>query len=262
MTGEKQRSVPDAVVKCFDSLLLDVAKSGFREEVVPFITAIGSVYFPKNELLVVGRAPYDWAGKGDDPSRFIDAAVREEFCKHTLEPEPESPCLMRWVVEYWGTREKGKYNPAKSAFWRVIKRVAERLAIGDTSDWSCHLAWTNLYRLLNEGGHNPRPRLKRAQERACVEMLIAELQNYLPNRVLLLTGEGWARPFLDAFTTQLGGDITEQSSCDFVECAGRIELGGKSVPIVVGQHPQGSPGSESAKVDEICRLFQAAVRGS
>jgi hypothetical protein len=102
---------------------------------------------------------------------------------------------MRWVTDLWGAREG--YNTARSAFWRVLRRIvlSDPAGVADADRWSSRLAWTNLYKVSPGAGWNPGADLQRAQHRDAAELLRLELAEFAPKRVLALTG-GWVDPFI------------------------------------------------------------------
>ncbi len=155
--------------------------------------------------MVVGRAVNGWGGG------FEMSALATEESRSGLSGAPTwNGCPLGWVTESWGINDKKrkKYNPARSAFWRVIRAVAADLEI-DGPKWSSRLAWSNLYKVSPAHGGNPSGRLCRAQRAACIELLWGEIETLAPRRILVLTGWNWFGEMADglgfaADTTSVG----------------------------------------------------------
>lgn len=130
-----------------------------------------------------------------------------------------------------------------------MRCVVEQLGLADVqnTDWISHLAWTNLYKVSPFGGGNPSSRLCDVQFRFCTELLSKELNQWNPKRILMLTGIGWAKPFLDS----LGVQLSTTPERAFVEAVGTVNLPGSARPtrLIVAKHPQGK--QEAPFVDEI-----------
>jgi hypothetical protein len=157
-------------------------------------------------------------------------------------------CPLSWVAKVQDSN--GNYNPRRSAFWRVIKRIRAKID-RDNCDpkWSSKLAWTNLYKIAPSRGGNPSPKLTRLQLEYCIEMLRLEVSCLSPKRILFLTGNNWAEPFI--------GDVQKQNqSCEidsldfkYVDVILKIP----NLVIVVAKHPQGKP--EEKYVCEVMKAF-------
>ena len=159
---------------------------------------------------------------------------------------------MMWVTDGWGNANGG-YNTKRSAFWRTIRGVVARLEIADVEQdsWSSHLVWSNLYKIAPAERGNPGATLRQVQLAGCRELFSLELMTYTPSRLLLLTGIGWASPFLPDF------DGTPQDVAGFcyVERFGTLTIspGKRPTRYVVAAHPQGKP--EDQWVTEVCSAF-------
>jgi hypothetical protein len=144
---------------------------------------------------------------------------------------------MSWITASWGAPEC--YNIQKSAFWRVIRAVVERLNIANLDDeetpWSSHLVWSNLYKIAPAKDGNPGSNLQRDQFNGCLKLLQCELQHYLPRRLLFLTGHDWAYPFL----SQVLEDRTLLEGLSFVEAMGHVRCCFHAATCVVASHLQG-----------------------
>ncbi len=158
---------------------------------------------------------------------------------------------MRWVTDLWGNSKEG-YNTRRSAFWRVIRGVVERLAIADVEQktWPSHLLWSNLYKVAPEKGGNPGGALCKVQLPGCIELFRSELTTYKPSRLLLLTGTQWATPFL----SETDKSLQKRPGFQYAEDFGTITLnGGHQLRYVVAAHPQRKP--EAQWIEEVVEAY-------
>lgn len=204
-----------------------------------FLAMEGRSYPSSGGLMVVGRAVNGWTGEYL-PEEFADRDFRENHASDLQEmsvPNGQG-CPMAWVTKQWGATDV--YNTRKSAFWRVIKQVTERMGISKpgSEDWPSHLIWSNLYKLSPAEGGNPgRSCLINTQLCGCKQLFKHELQDYCPKYLLLLTGKDWAEPFLDIFQ-----DVDVGSMGQYVCCtASWYSSSGITTRVVVAVHPQGKP---------------------
>jgi len=208
------------------------------------------------ELVVVGRAPNGWRVKWT-PEDLLEAAALDRIVEETLQSSrgrgDRNECPMLWVSDLWGNRgeraDGEKYNTKKSAFWRVIRSVAGKLGVDiDKPSWPTYLAWSNLYRVAPCSGGNPSAFLCRAQVTECIELFAAELAEWKPKRVLMLTGLGWAQEFLK------GKPAVARAK--YVEGVFELGLAGGThrARIVVSKHPERKP--ETPLVEEVMAAFQ------
>lgn len=215
-------------------------------KLVGFLAAIGQAY--KGDLAVYGRAVNEWVGVGMTARELSLPSNAERFATSTLNNDaPEHECLIRLVTDYTA------YSNS-SAFWRVAKKLVNRLNVGDieTPEWSSTLAWSNLYKIAPYEGGNPSERLCGIQEPKCLELFSTELSTLAPKRIVFATGLGWAGPFLN----HVHGTVQTDSGSRFVEAYGEIALeSGRVCKFVVAPHPQGKP--EEEWVDAVMGKFKA-----
>lgn len=256
-----------------DQALIDVANGHYRgrgTKLTTFFPAKGKK--ATGELMIVGRAPNGWL-KGWLPETFSDSKDREAIIRCVMNPPwaPAGTCPMLWISQDWSrggfvcgecyasyeiktnpctrcgeTKVQERYNPAKSAFYRVMRSVTEALDITNPNDdeWSSHLIYSNLYKVAPTREKNPNPSegLVKAQQNACVRMLGEEIVKWTPRRLLFLTGLDWAAPFLAGI-----GVAAHPSHLDrWVSYVGTISsrLEGTQTSVVVGPHPQCKPERE------------------
>lgn len=199
-----------------------------------FSMGIGKKFSGK--LLVVGRATNGWKNgfsKEDaEDCRRLSDSLQTSIATENLD----------WVTQHWGATDK--YNTRKSAFWRLAKMLARRIA-SDSEDCIDHICWSNLYKIAPDGG-NPSIRLMNAQFERCADVLRAEIATTQAENVIFLTGYHWARPFLEKL--DISNPLPSKAS-KFVEFAASI----RGVRYIVGQHPQGKP--EASHCEEIIQVL-------
>ena len=171
----------------FKSLYTELLDSiaPFKQDLYPFAMQWGPKYHQtpqgKPRLLFVGKATNGWVTN----SRDIDVLFGDPDEETTIW---ERSCQMLWADD----RSQG-HNVNKSAFWRVIRRVAQPWF---GAEWLHHIAWSNLYKVSFRKG-NPSGQLQDAQREVCIRILEAELKALQPTHVCFLTS-GWEVPFIRA----------------------------------------------------------------
>ena len=210
--------------------------SDYQHPLAGFAAERGSCY--RGELMVVGRATH--GGWDRDLRQLSDAGERKELARRLSEES------MSWVIRQWHSRDD--YNPARSAFWRVIRRVTLSLVDGASEDdWSNHIVWSNLYKVSRSEpprGMNPPAPVMRAQRRGCEKLLKLELEIFRPKRVLFLTGCDWAEEIIDVppeAQQPVGARFVERVWSELVSSESRAPVS----RFVVAGHPQG-------KGDDLC----------
>ena len=219
-------------------------------KITGFMAMGGRLY--DHTLMVVGRAVNGWT-EGVLPKHLASHAATKRYSHVVLKSVNRGrPCPMRWVTDAWGNTN-GEYNTKRSAFWRVIRGVVERLEIADVEQdsWPSHLVWSNLYKISPEKGGNPDSALRRIQKAGCIDLFKLELQNYRPSRLLFLTGDEWASPFLP----DPDGMSRDIAKFRYVERFGTLTVAPDNQPIryVVAAHPQGK--KEEQWIAEVCSAF-------
>lgn len=195
-------------------------------ELTAFLGFPGAKY--SGELLVVGRAPNQWldswqASEGTNPARAT------EIAQNTVVDGSGCPMQLMYA--------SGRYNPNRSAFWRSARHVLQHLSFStEHDDWVSMLAWTNLYKIAPAIGVNPSIRLRSVQQEFCNNILRTELNEFVPRRILFMTGLDWVQPFQAALGLQL-----EETATDHVKATGRVEGAQQPVSVIVTTHPDRKP---------------------
>ena len=214
-------------------------------KITGFLSMKGDHY--DNELMVVGRAVNGWT-QGIFPAELNTPISRKKYAEKIYRTVTrQDGCPMEWVTDCWGNQEG--YNTKKSAFWSVIRTVVGELEIAciDQHTWPSHIVWSNLYKLAPEKGGNPNNTLCNVQLSGCCSLFELELSIYNPKRLLLLTGLGWAGPFLKNICS------IRQIEQTHVEAIGKLNIGKQTTKVVVATHPQAKP--ENDWVQEILQGF-------
>lgn len=114
-------------------------------------------------------------------------------------------------------------------FFVAVSAVVQQ---GRRANWNRE---TNLYKVAPKKG-NPDQPLQKLQHELCQELLRLELESYRPKRILFLTGQGWARPFLK----ELQIKVRPVKNLPRVEGVGEWQ----GTPVVVLPHTQGKKEKE------------------
>lgn len=146
-------------------------------------------------LLVVGRAPNGWTVRWDAAEERSADAIAAATAATRQASEGDGADPMDWITSSDGTRNP--YNTNNSAFWRVARRVRAGL-LGDADDWPRDLAWTDLAKIAPWGGGNPGGRALRVQQELGPTLLVREIAEIAPTRVLVMAGRDWFEPFATA----------------------------------------------------------------
>ena len=213
----------------------------YRVPLTGFLAVKGNNYpLDGGGLMVVGRSLNGWPPH-INPNDLNDIKLRHQFVDevHQESTGEDGNCPMSWVTDQWGGDRNS--STRRSAFWRVIKEVVIRLEVEnfDENIWSSYLVWSNLYKVSPRSEGNLSETLCKAQKSGCIELLRVEFETYRPERLLFLTGYGWARPFLEAFTMNYS-QMPEEINQRFVEKFGQLTLPNEQMcKIVIAHHPQG-----------------------
>lgn len=118
-------------------------------EVTASLAMAGQHY--NRSLMVVGQALYGWTDSiMSQELANPDRAAHFAFRVRASVENPNGRCPMRWVTDTWDHPKPGETHTNKrSAFWRVVRGIVERLGIADTQDetWPSSLVWSNLYKV-------------------------------------------------------------------------------------------------------------------
>lgn len=231
-------------------LLAAVGRNAARlplSQITGFLAMAGRSY--DHGLMVVGRAVNGWA-EGILPSELGTSSTVSRYAQFVQDSVAgDGVCPMLWVTDGWGATHC--YNTKRSAFWRCIRGVVERLHIADTQQevWPSHLVWSNLYKVSPADGGNPSDRLCEVQLPGCIDLLRLEFRTYKPSRTLFLTGTEWADPFLGLISGLQAG-----ARFRYVKRFGIGRLNdGHVLRCVVAVHPQGSP--EADWIQEVVEAY-------
>jgi hypothetical protein len=209
----------------------------------------------RGDLMVIGRATNGWDVEWNarEGSEWPCALQKAEEVFNASQGA-DGKCPMLWVSTQWGVNSSG-YSTKKSAFWRCIRQLVGELGAADITQpsWPSVLMWTNLFKVSHSAG-NPNIALQKQQLSFVKELLVEEIREALPRRILFLTGLAWAKEFLDA----LDATFDETSQFQQVQAAGILKSFDPGhqghIRIVVATHPQGKP--SQAWVAEVVSAFK------
>lgn len=184
-------------------------------------------------ILFVGKAPNGWYPYDDIEVMFGDS---EEAIFNRKDQ-------MKWVEQ----NNNPQYNTNKSAFWRVIRKVAS--VYYPTHELN-HVAWSDVAKVAPDGG-NPNDTLYYLQLECCQKILAAEINILSPKVVVFLTGEGWARDFIQYLGNGFFPQKVAEQEWKGGYSAKLYRL--KKIGIILSEHPQGK--NECTHVEAIKKLI-------
>jgi hypothetical protein len=232
--------IPDELFELYSKLVDKIYsdKDFYSEqELSTFTPGIGENY--QNGLMVVGRAVNGWGNKIDKTNIQYRDTVLIGIRKCLAEDN------LQWVIDQWGGNHEVEYNPNKSAFWRLIRKLSEEL-IEQNDEVINKIVWSNLYKISKAEQGNPSGGLMDIQFEICRDILKFEIELFKPKIIVFLTGWSWAGRFLiDIPTIQIKNDEME-----YVEFVGKVN----SSLIIVAQHPQGK--AEYPHLEEIIQQIK------
>ncbi len=199
-------------------------KGNFSEDDCIFAAQWGKNYPPENNprLLFVGKSVNGWIK--------INANIDSLFDKNNNNRIFDRSDQIEWVHNSWGNKDG--YNTKRSAFWRLIVKVAETFY---SDDWYKKIAWSNLYKIAPKSGGNPSDKFQSLQREDCVKLLKEEIKVLAPEYVIMLTS-GWEAPFIE--------DIKKGKEFKFINSykwnkyqTTLIEI--DKVKYIISCHPQG-----------------------
>jgi hypothetical protein len=216
------------MIELYKKLLDEVQarKNDYREkDLVVFPSMKGNKY--NQNLMVFGRAVNDWDHEFNKEDSNVWESLKVDLSKQLGSGD------FNWADKK--PFKENEYNPKKSSFWRVARKLAQILNNAE-EDASEYIVYSNLYKVAKAGGGNPSERLARAQLLSCKVLLEAELKFYKPKYVVFLTGKFWAKELFDEIPEIT---IIEESN-NLVYLIGTY-LDSK---LIVVDHPQGKKEKE------------------
>ncbi|TKD60537.1 hypothetical protein [Flavobacterium sp. ASW18X] len=235
----------------YKPMLDKIAKSKYKESSCVFCAQWGETFLDVSEeakVFFVGRAVNGWI------HNIIDSEIIFGSSDDRLFNRPDQ---LKWVVTSYG--KTNGYNPKKSAFWRVVKRVAIEMQAIHDSNWHKKIAWSNLFKVApNQTGGNPNIKLRNIQREYCISIFKKELEFFNPEIIVMFTG-GWEGYFLKNLMgidrmenlpepkKVIGWGDKYESSVFEIDCFGEKRK------FIVSQHPMGK--KEFPHVEAILKLM-------
>lgn len=159
------------------------AMASIKGEKCTFFAQVGANYLKaKIKIMVIGRACNGWITSSQDINTLF--GISEEAIANRKDQ-------MKWVEDCAGSKDG--YNTNRSAFWRVVKRIAKSVY---PKDWYSYVAWSNVCKIAPWKGGNPNDALYYAQLESCKKIFEEEVRQLSPKVVIMFTGYGWAKDFL------------------------------------------------------------------
>lgn len=156
----------------------------------------------------------------------------------------------------------GEYSLRKAQIWNYTKPIWDKLYGEETlwsERWFENIVWSNLYKIAPHDLGNPSGRLQTRQREACVDLLKAEIEYFMPTHIFFATGrEGWFSHFSKNFSNvrNIGTNISSGANRneEYVEAVGDfVYSDGKIARAVVACRPEGR--AKNGYVEQICSYF-------
>ncbi len=199
-------------------------KGDYSKDKCIFAVQWGKEYPKENNsgLLFVGKAVNGWTK--------IDTNIDSLFDKKTNNRIFDRNDQIEWVHNNWGNKDG--YNTKRSAFWRLIVKVAETYY---SDNWYKKIAWSNLYKIAPENGGNPSNKIKDSQREICIKLLKEEIKVLAPEYVIMLAS-GWEAPFIESIKKGKEYKTINSHKWDKYETT-LLEI--DKVKYIISCHPQG-----------------------
>lgn len=233
--------------------LIDSVKD-YKNQSLRYYAAQWGECFPSRDndgILFIGRATNDWRTDSED----VNILFGDPYTTDTI-----FNCYdqMIWVENCAKQESSDTYNSNRSAFWRLIRRIARFHHKIDNVDRFGDLkkiAWSNICKVAPYSG-NPNDSLYYAQLDIAEKILETEIKYLSPKYLIFLTGWSWAADTITYLTKQSKEDI--ENRIDWLEWGhnnkyrtGRLEM--DNTVFIISEHPQGK--NVDAHFDTIMKLI-------
>ncbi len=234
--------------------LIDSVKD-YKNQSLRYYAAQWGEYFPSEDndgILFIGRATNDWHTDSED----VGILFGDPYKKDTIFNCSDQ---MIWVENCAKQERSDMYNSNRSAFWRLIRRIARSHHKIDDIDRFGDLrkiAWSNICKVAPYSG-NPNDSLYYTQLDIAEKILETEIKYLSPEYLIFLTGWAWAADTITYLTNLSKEDI--ESRIEWLKWGhnnkyrtGRLEMGNKV--FIISEHPQGK--NSDAHFDTIMTLME------
>jgi hypothetical protein len=178
-TARGARPLSPAFEDAYDGLLAELAQ---HADGLPDLVCL---HWPMHEptytgrLLVIGQALNGWGHEGA-PADFADPGERRRQLTATRHSSEKQGAFGWMRPRVWSR-----------PFWKLARVAMDELGVG-----LHEIAWANLAQVAPAAGGNPGGELHWRQHRHGGEMLRLEVDELDPEIVLVVSGRGYAEPFI------------------------------------------------------------------
>ena len=181
-------------------------------------------------ILFVGKAVNGWITNNQNVDNLFDTNNNERIFNRQDQIE--------WVNSLSGNT-KG-YNTKKSAFWRVIKKIASD---SYSDNWHKKIAWSNMYKIAPWTGGNPGAKMQKQQRKYCIDILKNEIETLKPEYVIMLTS-GWEWFYIKELKKD--NELNKIATVKWLKYESTMYTK-DNVKYIVSYHPQGKKEEEHSK---------------
>lgn len=249
----------------FESIPLNLDK----KELSRFFAMKGNNYdsaLPK--IMIVGRSTNGWTEINEETSEDFALAAGNEMLSgkgfHWIDKDNKTS---KYINE---KNELKTYNINRSAFWRLIKLIVEKVAPWENQykqldpklteqnrkelkdkfmqRWFEQIVWTNLYPIAPKHSGNATEKIKTVQTDICGELLLEQIKFYKPTYIIFITDwDYWFGNFENFFP-----NVKKIGSSDKDNIVGYGDINGiKTVVTVRPDRRKNKPNEEKMTMDII-----------
>ena len=279
-----------AYEKLYDSIIGTKWEEGFCKErmmsdYTTFTAMQGHRYFGAKDkagrdfrFMLVGRAVNGWDEYRVNDTKYMTKNMFVESSIANLLNSQETVLFGKDRFEWISTcgdipcntarsgidrgEVNGEYSLHRGQIWSYSKSIWDSL-YGDETPWSDrwfeNIVWSNLYKIAPHDSGNPSGYLQRRERNACIELLKAEINYFMPTHIFFATQrEGWFSYFSDIFSnvSTVGTNVFsgDKKNEEYVEAICEFRYtNGEIAKIVVACRPEGR--EKRKYVDQVCKYF-------
>ena len=206
--GPQHPQITQRMSELYKELFESIPFNLDKKELSRFFPMKGNNYgsaLPK--IMIVGRSPNGWTEINEETSEdFVLAAGNEMLSDKGFYWIDKDNKTSKYINE---KNELKTYNINRSAFWRLIKLLVEKVAPLENQykqldpkateqyrkelkdmfmqRWFEQIVWTNLYPIAPKYSGNATEKIKTVQTDICAELLLEQIKFFKPTYIIFIT---------------------------------------------------------------------------
>lgn len=222
-------------------------------------------------LMIIGRAVNGWGREKllyESADAFAESAYAgfRDTTRFETEWELKFCAESNYYSEYSKDSQTCRYFLNNSRFWNYSESIWRRLVgdrvIASEPRWLDYIAWSNLYKISPKQKGNPDNKLCAVQASACIDILLAEIEELNPTHILMMVGDKWLKwkkgDFTRIFTSGFC-NIHEEKSEKNTAIVCRT-FGGDKKKVVVTNRPERK--NKEAFVNAVIDAFGSNIQNT